>query len=91
MKVTQFSGDGKTQKSVELSELIESMKTDGKGNPVSRLRQQIKESIQDPVMRADSTSCYYLCNHLSESQRTDTVFRLQRIDTVGSKPTDEQR
>ncbi|MDD4404145.1 MAG: BT4734/BF3469 family protein [Parabacteroides sp.] len=52
MKVTRFSGDGKTQKSVELSELIESMKTDGKGSPVSRLRQQIKESIRG--IRCDS-------------------------------------
>jgi len=35
MKVTRFSSDGMSQKSVELSELIESMKTEAKGNLVS--------------------------------------------------------
>lgn len=46
MKVTRFSSDGMSQKSVELSELIESMKTEAKGNPVTFLRQQIKQSIR---------------------------------------------
>ena len=66
MKITRFSSDGLTQKSVELSELIESMKTEGKGSPVSNLRNEIKLSVRRercdsadklPVIVFSSTFC----------------------------------
>ncbi len=66
MKITRFSSDGLTPKSVELSELIESMKTEGKGSPVSNLRNEIKLSVRRercdsaaklPVIVFSSTFC----------------------------------
>ena len=44
MKITRFSSDRLSQKSVELFELIESMRIEGKGTPVSNLRSEIQQS-----------------------------------------------